>query len=47
MMGRVKGLAPPHLVWIEPAHHAVVVRWMDPAHTAGFVLRTTGALAGG
>ena len=26
-----------HLTWIEPAHDAVVVvRWMDPAFTAGF-----------
>jgi len=27
-----------HLVWIEPAHDAVVVaRWLDPEHTVGFV----------
>ena len=35
-----------HLVWMEPAHDAVVVlRWMDPAHTAGFMERMTAALA--
>ncbi|HVQ03206.1 MAG TPA: serine hydrolase domain-containing protein [Burkholderiaceae bacterium] len=35
-----------HLVWMEPAHEAVVVvRWMDPAHTAGFMERMTAALA--
>jgi len=35
-----------HVVWMEPAHEAVVVvRWMDPAHTAGFMQRTTDALA--
>jgi CubicO group peptidase (beta-lactamase class C family) len=34
-----------HLVWIEPAHHAVVVvRWMDPAHTPGFMRRMSEAL---
>jgi len=34
-----------HLVWIEPAHEAVVVlRWMDPAHTAGFMQRVSEAL---
>jgi CubicO group peptidase (beta-lactamase class C family) len=37
-----------HLVWIEPAHEAVVVvRWMDPAHTAGFMQRLSEGLAGG
>jgi hypothetical protein len=37
-----------HLVWIEPAHEAVVVvRWMDPAHSDGFVRRMTAALAAG
>jgi CubicO group peptidase (beta-lactamase class C family) len=35
-----------HLVWIEPAHDAVVVvRWLDPEHTTGFVQRTALALA--
>ena len=35
-----------HLVWMEPAHDAViVVRWMDPAHTAGFMQRMSEALA--
>lgn len=35
-----------HLVWIEPAHDAVVVvRWLDPAHTSGFVQRAAQALA--
>ncbi|HET9205882.1 MAG TPA: serine hydrolase [Burkholderiaceae bacterium] len=35
-----------HVVWIEPAHEAVVVvRWMDPAHTAGFMQRISAALA--
>ena len=35
-----------HLVWMEPAHEAVVVvRWMDPAHTAAFMERMTAALA--
>ena len=35
-----------HLVWMEPAHDAVVVlRWMDPAHTAAFMERMTAALA--
>jgi CubicO group peptidase (beta-lactamase class C family) len=34
-----------HLVWIEPAHDAVVVaRWLDPAHTAGFTQRMGEAL---
>lgn len=29
-----------HYVWIEPAHQAVVVvRWIDPAHSPGFVSR--------
>ncbi len=37
-----------HLVWIEPAHDAVaVVRWMDPAHTEGFMRRMSEALAQG
>lgn len=35
-----------HLVWIEPEHDAVVVvRWMDPAHTEGFVRHMMAALA--
>ena len=35
-----------HLVWMEPAHEAVVVvRWMDPAHTAGFMQLISDALA--
>ena len=34
-----------HLTWIEPAHDAVVVvRWMDPEHTAGFTQRMAAAL---
>jgi len=37
-----------HLVWIEPAHRAVVVvRWMDPAHTPGFMQRLSAGLAAG
>ena len=36
-----------HTVWIEPRHGAVVVaRWLDGAHSAGFVKRVTEALAG-
>jgi CubicO group peptidase (beta-lactamase class C family) len=35
-----------HLVWIEPAHDAVVVvRWLDSAHTAGFMQRMSAVLA--
>ena len=35
-----------HLVWIEPDHEAVVVaRWLDGAHSAGFVRRVAQALA--
>jgi CubicO group peptidase (beta-lactamase class C family) len=35
-----------HLVWIEPAHEAVVVvRWLDTAHTPGFMQRIAEALA--
>jgi len=35
-----------HYVWIDPAHHAVVVvRWIDPAHSPGFVTRVARALA--
>ena len=35
-----------HLVWMEPALDAVVVlRWLDPAHTAGFMERMSAALA--
>ncbi|HEY0824344.1 MAG TPA: serine hydrolase [Ramlibacter sp.] len=34
-----------HYVWIEPAHDAVVVvRWLDGAHSAGFVSRVAAAL---
>lgn len=34
-----------HLVWIEPAHDAVVVaRWLDPAQTHGFIERAVRAL---
>jgi CubicO group peptidase (beta-lactamase class C family) len=34
-----------HTVWIEPAHDAVVVvRWLDGAHTAGFMQRMADAL---
>jgi len=34
-----------HLVWIDPDHEAVVVaRWLDGAHTAGFVSRVVQAL---
>lgn len=34
-----------HYVWMEPAHDAViVVRWLDGAHSAGFVSRVTRAL---
>jgi CubicO group peptidase (beta-lactamase class C family) len=37
-----------HLVWVEPAHDAVVVvRWMDPAHTAEFMQRLSEGLASG
>lgn len=35
-----------HMVWIEPAHRAVVVtRWLDGDHAAGFVRRVAQALA--
>ncbi len=35
-----------HLVWVEPAHDAVVVvRWLDRAHMAGFIARMAAALA--
>lgn len=35
-----------HLSWIEPAHDAVVVvRWLDPAASAGFLRRMGQALA--
>ncbi len=37
-----------HYVWVEPAHDAVVVvRWLDSAHTPGFMQRATQALAAG
>ncbi len=36
-----------HVVWVEPAHDAVVVvRWLDGAATAGFMARVSAALAG-
>ena len=35
-----------HKTWIEPAHDAVVVvRWLDPAFSAGFTERVAAALA--
>lgn len=35
-----------HYVWIDPEHEAVVVvRWLDPAHSPGFVTRVARALA--
>ena len=35
-----------HMVWIDPDYEAVVVaRWLDGAHSAGFVRRVAGALA--
>jgi CubicO group peptidase (beta-lactamase class C family) len=35
-----------HLTWVEPEHDAVVVvRWLDPAQTDGFVRRVTAALS--
>ena len=37
-----------HLVWIEPAHQAVVVvRWLDPQFTGGFVQRVAQGLGRG
>ena len=34
-----------HLTWIDPDHDAVIVaRWLDGAHTAGFVARVSQAL---
>jgi CubicO group peptidase (beta-lactamase class C family) len=34
-----------HIVWIEPAHDAVVVvRWLESAHTEGFMRRMSEAL---
>jgi len=36
-----------HTVWIDPDHEAVVVaRWLDGAHSAGFVSRVAKALGG-
>jgi len=36
-----------HLVWVDPQRDAVVVaRWLDSAHTAGFVRRVARALDG-
>ncbi|MCM2329319.1 MAG: beta-lactamase family protein [Lysobacter sp.] len=36
-----------HTVWIDPDHEAVVVaRWLDGAHSAGFVSRVAQVLAG-
>ena len=35
-----------HMTWVEPEHDAVVVvRWLDPAHTPGFLRRIGQALA--
>jgi hypothetical protein len=35
-----------HYVWIDPAHQAVVVvRWIDPAQSSGFVSRVAQGLA--
>jgi CubicO group peptidase (beta-lactamase class C family) len=35
-----------HVVWIEPRHRAVVVaRWLDPAHTHGFMQAVATGLA--
>ena len=35
-----------HYTWIEPAHDAVIiVRWLDSAHTGGFMQRVAAALA--
>jgi CubicO group peptidase (beta-lactamase class C family) len=37
-----------HLVWVDPDLDAVVVtRWLDPAHTAGFVALAAAALRAG
>lgn len=37
-----------HYTWLEPAYDAVVVvRWIDSAHTAGFMTRVSDALAVG
>jgi CubicO group peptidase (beta-lactamase class C family) len=34
-----------HYVWIDPEHEAVVVvRWLDPAHSGGFVERVAEAV---
>jgi len=34
-----------HYVWVEPAFEAVVVvRWLDSAHTPGFMQRAQRAL---
>jgi hypothetical protein len=34
-----------HLVWVEPAHDAVVVvRWLDPQFSDGFVQRMAAGL---
>jgi CubicO group peptidase (beta-lactamase class C family) len=36
-----------HYTWIEPAHDAViVVRWLDSAHAAGFMMRVDDVLSG-
>jgi hypothetical protein len=35
-----------HYVWMDPAHGAVVVvRWIDPARSPGFVSRVARELA--
>ncbi len=34
-----------HMVWIDPDNEAVIVaRWLDAAHSAGFVRRVAQAL---
>jgi CubicO group peptidase (beta-lactamase class C family) len=36
-----------HMVWLDPDHDAVIVaRWLDGAHSAGFVRRVARALEG-
>ena len=36
-----------HVTWIEPEHQAVIVaRWLDGAHSAGFVRGVAEALRG-
>jgi hypothetical protein len=45
-MGRPVIGASGHWVWIDPDHEAVVVRWLDGVHAAGFLRRVAQALAG-